>query len=446
MKYTFEHIDILLKDFNTLLPMSDKDQRRLDEKFRLEFTYNSNHMEGNTLTYQDTKALLLKEIVPQGEIYTMRELREMEAHDASFALIKAWAADPEREMNATNLKELNKLILVKDYWKDAQTVDGQPSRKQIKVGEYKSTPNSVQLSNGEMFHYADPIEVIALIQDLFDWYNAEKNNIHPIEVAARFHHAFVHIHPFDDGNGRISRLMVNYILMRNGLPPIVIKSSEKSKYLNALRLADVGDMEAFIAYIAEQVEWSLDVSIKAAQGLSIDEPGDLDKKLERLKIEKLQGLEINGKFSKKRADELAEIDILLLCEKIERILLKFDEYYNDRIVRFLFNGVESKAINLNEFYKLYKDFTNPLFVNEKPEINSIKIISQFRSPISEIFSKNLNSKIVSIIFNTNRIQINLDNKVFYFSYNDGIYASEMDEITEIIGNDLYEKMNIIKEE
>ncbi|MFM2394527.1 MAG: hypothetical protein RLZZ546_2509 [Bacteroidota bacterium] len=445
MKNTLDHIDILLKDFNALLPMSEKDQRRLDEKFRLEFTYNSNHMEGNTLTYQDTKALLLKDIVPQGEIYTMRELREMEAHDASFALIKAWAADPERDMNATFLKELNKLILVKDYWKDAQTADGQPSRKQIKVGEYKSTPNSVQLSNGEIFHYADPIEVPALIQDLFDWYNAEKSSLHPVTLAAVFHHKFVLIHPFDDGNGRISRLMVNYILMRNGLPPIVIKSSEKQKYLNDLRLADIGNMEAFIDYIADQVVWSLDISMKAAQGKDINEIGDLDRKLELLKKEK-NIPEVKGKYTIERVDSLINSDIKILFEKFNELLEKFGSFYNSCSFLILPGIIGPDPINnLDDFLFQYNNSIKDNFGNRILEFRKINLSIFLTNPILDI--KKVNAlNIMQIYFHDYRIEILINSKFYYATYEEGLSIDSIIEMCEYLGNILFDRMNNKTEE
>ncbi|MBL0099394.1 MAG: Fic family protein [Saprospiraceae bacterium] len=140
-------------------------------------------------------------------------------------------------------------------------------------------PNSVRLTNGEIFHYAEPFEVPAKMQELMDWYNDKKNSLHPITLATIFHHKFVLIHPFDDGNGRLSRLMMNYILLRLGYPPIVIKSVDKIKYLNALRLADAGNFEAFIDFIADQMIWSLKLSIKAAKGESIEELNDWEKEL-----------------------------------------------------------------------------------------------------------------------------------------------------------------------
>lgn len=272
----FDIINILKKELE-LLHFSDQNKRRLEEKFRLEFSYNSNHLEGNTITYLDTKALLLKDIV--ANTYSFRELEEMKAHDAAFTLIKEWAVDQDRDISQVDIKELNKLILVKDFWKDAQTPDGQPVRRMIKVGEYKEMPNSVRLANGEIFHYAEPFEVPAKIQELMDWYNDEKTGLHPVTLSAIFHHKFVLIHPFDDGNGRLSRLLMNYMLLRYGFPPIVIKSVDKSKYLNALRLADAGNFEAFIDFIADQVIWSLELSIKAAKGESIEEPNDWEKEL-----------------------------------------------------------------------------------------------------------------------------------------------------------------------
>ena len=163
------------------------------------------------------------------------------------------------------------------------TADGQPTRRKIQVGEYKEHANSVRLQNGEIFHYASVIETPMKMQELMSWYNQQKTVLHPVQLAAEFHHKFVLIHPFDDGNGRIARLIVNYMLLRRGYPPIIIKSVDKKNYLLALDKADTGDLAAFIIYIGDQLAWTLDLYISAAKGEAIEEDGDWNKKLELLK-------------------------------------------------------------------------------------------------------------------------------------------------------------------
>ena len=209
----------------------------------------------------------------------MRDYEEMKAHDVAFQKIKEWAADTDMPLTEKDIRELNQIILVQPFWKDAITPEGQPTRRQITVGSYKTQPNSVRLPNGELFEYTAPQEVPIQMQALMEWYRDEQAALHPVTLAAMFHYKFVCIHPFDDGNGRVSRLLMNYVLLAHKLPPVVIKSSDKQNYLHALHLADTGQYEAFIRYIAQQVVSSLEMAIKAAKGESIEEPDDLDKEI-----------------------------------------------------------------------------------------------------------------------------------------------------------------------
>ena len=271
------YIDQLSATYNSLLPMSPENQRRWDKKVRLEFNYNSNHIEGNTLTYGETELLLLFDETHGSR--PMREYEEMKAHDVAFQKIKEWAADTETPLTEQDIKNLNQIILVQPFWKNAITPDGQPTRRQITVGNYKTQPNSVRLPNGELFEYTAPQEVPIQMQALMEWYRDKQATLHPVTLAAMFHYKFVCIHPFDDGNGRVSRLLMNYVLLAHKLPPVVIKSSDKQNYLHALHLADTGQNEAFIRYIAEQVVHSLEMAIKADKGESIEEPDDLDKEI-----------------------------------------------------------------------------------------------------------------------------------------------------------------------
>lgn len=331
MNNLLQQIDGLKKELEGLQPIEAEFQRKLDRKFRLEFNYNSNHLEGNTLTYGETELLLYFDQT-KGD-HTMREYEEMQAHDLALKLVKEWAEDLERPLSEADIKELNKVILVKPFWKDAITPDGQGTRRQIMVGEYKKYPNSVRLQNGEMFDYASPTDTPIKMGELIQWFRSacEKGEMHPVELAARLHHQFVLIHPFDDGNGRISRLLMNYVFWRFGFPPIVIKSSDKQNYLRALNRADVGEMEFFVEYVGKQVLWSLELSVKAAKGESVEEADDVDKELELLRRElNSKKTTIDKKADYQSIAEVIEKNIIPVFQLLENKLELLYDFFIDR--------------------------------------------------------------------------------------------------------------------
>ncbi len=272
-------IDSLKQEFESLHPLKGVDRERLWKKIRLEWDYNSNHMEGSTLTYGETELLLYK-----GDTignHTIREYDEMKGHDLALHMVYEYADDKERGLNESFIRQLNKTILKEPFWSPAITADGQPTQKQIIPGEYKSTPNSVRTATGEIFNYPSPEDTRIQMPELIEWYK-ENLNLHPVLLAAEMHYRLVSIHPFDDGNGRVSRLIMNYILIKHGYQPAIIKSKDKQNYIRCLNLADTIGMEAFHNYIAEQAEWSLKLSIKAAKGENIEEADDLDKEIDLL--------------------------------------------------------------------------------------------------------------------------------------------------------------------
>ena len=321
----FDYIDQLSATYHNLLPMSPENQRRWDKKVRLEFNYNSNHIEGNTLTYGDTQLLLLFDETHGS--HPMRDYEEMKAHDVAFQKIKEWAADADMPLTEKDIRELNQIILVKSFWKDAITPDGHPTRRQIMVGSYKTQPNSVRLPNGELFEYTAPQEVPIKMQELMEWYRDEQTALHPVTLAAMFHYKFVCIHPFDDGNGRVSRLLMNYVLLAHKLPPVVIKSSDKQNYLHALHLADTGQYEAFIRYIAQQVVSSLEMAIKAAKGESIEEPDDLDKEIALLTRQLQHQETYKTPQQVLNVFHWAQQKLLAPCEAV---LQKFDKLFQEK--------------------------------------------------------------------------------------------------------------------
>ncbi len=351
MATTFNKIDELTQTLKALLPMERDSKNKLDKKFRLEFNYNSNHLEGNTLTYGETELLLIFGKTTGN--HDLREYEEMEAHNVALNLIRDWAEEKEVPLNETRIKNLNEIILVKPFWKEAITSDGQQTRRQIKVGDYKEFPNSVRLSNGEIFEYASVADTPIMMGELIDWFKMEeeKKELHPIELSALLHYRFVRIHPFDDGNGRTARLLINYVFLKNDLPWVVIKSADKRNYITALNKADTGDINAFIEYIAEQLVWSLEVSIKAAKGESIEEPEDLDKEITLLKTELKGENVLNSSATPDSICDAMEQNIIPLFMIVEEKLESLKEFFfkANRIIAFEITGESgTKSVGTND--------------------------------------------------------------------------------------------------
>ena len=347
MESNINRIKQLSKILQGLQPLKDEFRKKLDNKFRLEFSYNSNNLEGNTLTYGETELLLIFDETRNGVVHQFREYEEMKAHDVAYALIREWAADKDRPLTETNIRNLNEIILVRPFWKEAMTPDGQETRRQIRVGDYKEFPNSVRLPNGEIFDYASPQDTPIEMGRLIDWYRQEEQEgkLHPVVVAALLHYKFVRIHPFDDGNGRISRLLMNYVAFRHSLPPIIIKSADKSNYLRALHEADAGNLQAFIDYVVEQSIWSLEISIKAARGENIDEPGDLEKKIAFLKRQVGDDPDdmVKIKKSEQAVTDIYEGVVIPLAKEWEQVLKKFDSFFFGRVNTISVGGLKPLA-------------------------------------------------------------------------------------------------------
>ncbi len=278
-----ERVDRLKMEIDSLRPIDVDQERRIMQKLRLEWTFHSNSIEGNTLTYGETKAFLLHGITAQGKPF--RDYLDIQGHHQAIDYLLDIVRRQEPLVEAT-IRELHKIILVKPYARDALTHDGRPTKKTIRPGQYKKWPNHVRTSTGEIHYYATPEETPAKMSDLMAWYRREldKGNLHPLNLAATFHYQFVDIHPFDDGNGRMARLLLNLILMQNGFPPIIIRTDSKENYLLALEQADEDDLEPFITIVGNALLDSMQLYLRGARGESVEEASDIDKKIALLEM------------------------------------------------------------------------------------------------------------------------------------------------------------------
>lgn len=281
---SLDEAERLKNELDNLRPLNGEAEARIMQKFRLDWNYHSNNLEGNSLTYGETKALILFGITAQGK--PLKDHFEIIGHNEAINWILEIVKD-ETTLTEKFIRELHTLLLKETSYKEALTPDSKPTRRKIEVGKYKTQPNHVVTVTGETFYFATPEETPAKMHDLIEWFRKEKErpDVNPIILAALFHYRFIRIHPFDDGNGRVARILMNFILMQFGYPPVIIKTEDKENYYAVLRLADADELQPFIEYIAENLIRSLEIMIRGAKGENIEEPDDLDKELTLLEFE-----------------------------------------------------------------------------------------------------------------------------------------------------------------
>ncbi|WP_428659166.1 Fic family protein [Runella sp.] len=315
----------LKAELDKLRPINKEKEAVIMDKFRLDWNYHSNKIEGNSLTYGETKALILFGITAQGK--PLKDHFEITGHNEAIKWVEE-LVHQEVPVTENFIRQLHKLLLKEPYEVEAITSLGERTKKLIQVGSYKNTPNHVLTKTGEIFRFATPEETPSKMYDLIVWLRNKQadNDLNPIVLAAEFHYRFIRIHPFDDGNGRIARILMNLILMQNGFPPIIIKTEDKASYYSVLQQADAGILEPFFEYIAQNTVRSLETMIRGAKGESVEEPDDLDKELALLErklkgeIEQIKSIKNRGEIRGVYSHSLKILfnELMIACEKFRR--------------------------------------------------------------------------------------------------------------------------------
>lgn len=243
-------------------PLPAENAAALWQWIRMQFNHRSNHFEGNTLTYHETQLLLIYGRT-SGD-HELREYEEMKAHDVAFEHTRELAKS-SRAISEADIRDLNKICLKEPFYQIAQTPTGEPTRKRIVPGEYKKQPNHVLTQTGDIFYFASPEETPAKMAALVAWLQAwlaAPNPVPPlIPFLAELHQRYIHIHPFDDGNGRVVRLLINTILMRQGYLPMVLP--QRDEYIKAIQFADTGNPHHLEALFETHITRILKLGIKA---------------------------------------------------------------------------------------------------------------------------------------------------------------------------------------
>jgi len=250
LKKLLGEIDLSQIKINSLKPLQAEIWATIQEKLRIEWTYDSNALEGSTLTRGETYFFLREGLTVEGKPFKdfLDARNHAEAVDYLYQIIK-----DERPLTPGLMKEFNHLLLSGITYTEAINEMGQKVKKPATPGEYKRLPNHVLQADGTIHHYVEPLQVPAEMEALFHWIQEALIDKHPVVVSAVAHYNLVRIHPFDDGNGRGARILMNLILIKKLYAPAVIRTKQRRAYLETLALADQGNLGPFTELVARSL-------------------------------------------------------------------------------------------------------------------------------------------------------------------------------------------------
>lgn len=241
MNEKIKKVEELKNKLNELRPLTKEEIKRLNEEFMIEYTYDSNAIEGSSLTLEET-ALVLKENITIAEKPLNDHLTAIGHRDAYFyieSLLKE-----KHILNETEILNIHSLVLM-----------DKPDAK----GKYRSVPVQILGTNAKPVL---PYLIKPSMENLLNWYNNE-NKLSLLEKIALFHLKYESIHPFLDGNGRSGRLILNFELMKNNYVPINIKFKDKRRYYDAFKsYNDTEDISLMVDLICDYLIIELERYIK----------------------------------------------------------------------------------------------------------------------------------------------------------------------------------------
>ena len=239
-----KRIDDKLALLNSFRPLPVSAVKKLKEQFAIEMTYNSNAIEGNSLTLKETYLVINEGLTIKGK--PLKDHLEAKSHQEALEYLYDFVEKDKKNTFSENLiRSLNQIV--------QQNIDRQWA------GRYR---NSGVIIGGADHKPPEALEISKLMRNLIKWVGENKKKIHPVELASILHHDLVFIHPFFDGNGRTSRLAMNIILMQVGFPLVIVLKNDRKKYYQTLSLADKGNYVPFVNFIARAVERTLDIYLK----------------------------------------------------------------------------------------------------------------------------------------------------------------------------------------
>ena len=240
---TFERLYQKKQDLQASRPLPKIALNKIRESLSIEWTYNSNSIEGNTLSLRETQMVLQEGITIKGK--SLREHFETYNHDKAIDYLFSIIND-NYVLRSIDILSLHALVL--------------RSIEEDFAGRIRN--GGVRIS-GANFVPPNSNKVSDLLDELIDFVNTNPLELNDIELAAVFHHKLVWIHPFFDGNGRTVRLAMNLLLMRCGFPPAIILKNDRKKYYEALNQANNGNYQKLMLLMCQALERSLNIYLNA---------------------------------------------------------------------------------------------------------------------------------------------------------------------------------------
>jgi Fic family protein len=239
-----------LRRLNKIRPLPPSVVKKLQEQFRIEMTYNSNGIEGNSLTLKETFLVINEGITIKGK--PLRDHLEAKDHYVALEYLSDLVEKGKSQTISEQLIRNLHQIVIQDTEREW-------------AGKYR---NSNVIIGGAKHKPPDALNVPYEMAKLIKWWKTNQNKLHAIELAARLHHQLVYVHPFFDGNGRVARTVMNLILLQTGYPLTIILKNDRKKYYRALSQADENKPVPFIRFIAQAVERSLNICLKTLTPVS----------------------------------------------------------------------------------------------------------------------------------------------------------------------------------
>lgn len=239
-----KRIDDKLALLNSFCPLPVSAVKKLKEQFEMEMTYNSNAIEGNSLTLKETYLVINEGITIKGK--PLKDHLEAKSHHEALDYLYSLVESGKNNTVSERFIRLLNQIVMRDIDREW-------------AGKYR---NSAVIIGSADHKPPEALEIPSRMRNLINWVGDNKKKIHPVELAGILHHKLVYIHPFFDGNGRTSRLAMNIILMQSGFPLVIVMKNDRKRYYQSLSLADKGDYVPLVNFIARAAERTLDIYLK----------------------------------------------------------------------------------------------------------------------------------------------------------------------------------------